>query len=148
MDTETIVSILRQGLYLVLMVSAGPMAAALVVGLFISILQATTQVQEQTLSYVPKIVAVSFSTGYPWSLDAERSRAVYANDPQLHPFGALMEMLRALQSILTSLGVHTNIQDFLMLFFSDLHPHRLSVKPHAVSWRKGSAWLRSRWGLQ
>lgn len=70
MDTETIVSILRQGLYLVLMVSAGPMAAALTVGLFISILQATTQIQEQTLSYVPKIVAVSFALAIlgPWML--------------------------------------------------------------------------------
>lgn len=70
MDTETIVSILRQGLYLVLMVSALPMAAALVTGLIISILQATTQIQEQTLSYVPKIVAVSLSLAIlgPWML--------------------------------------------------------------------------------
>lgn len=70
MDTETIVSILRQGLYLVLMISAGPMAAALVIGLCISILQATTQVQEQTLSYVPKIVAVSAALAIlgPWML--------------------------------------------------------------------------------
>jgi flagellar biosynthetic protein FliQ len=46
------------------------MAAALVVGLFISILQATTQVQEQTLSYVPKIVAVSAALAVlgPWML--------------------------------------------------------------------------------
>ena len=70
MDTETIISILRQGLFLVLIVSAGPMAAALVTGIIISILQATTQVQEQTLSYVPKIVAVSLSLAIlgPWML--------------------------------------------------------------------------------
>jgi flagellar biosynthetic protein FliQ len=69
-DTETIISILRQGLFLVLIVSAGPMAAALVTGIIISILQATTQVQEQTLSYVPKIVAVSLSLAIlgPWML--------------------------------------------------------------------------------
>lgn len=70
MDSETIISILRQGLYLVLMVSAIPMAAALVTGLIISILQATTQIQEQTLSYVPKVVAVSLSLAIvgPWML--------------------------------------------------------------------------------
>ncbi|MBB6142581.1 flagellar biosynthetic protein FliQ [Silvibacterium bohemicum] len=70
MDTETIISILRQGLFLVLIVSAGPMAAALVTGIIISILQATTQVQEQTLSYVPKIIAVSLSLAIlgPWML--------------------------------------------------------------------------------
>ena len=70
MDTATIISILQQGLYLVLMVSAFPMAAALVTGLIISILQATTQIQEQTLSYVPKIVAVSLSLAIlgPWML--------------------------------------------------------------------------------
>ncbi len=43
------------------MIVAGPiLIIALVVGLFISILQATTQVQEQTLSFVPKILAVIF----------------------------------------------------------------------------------------
>jgi flagellar biosynthesis protein FliQ len=70
MDSEAIISILRQGLYLVLMVSAIPMAAALVTGLIISILQATTQIQEQTLSYVPKVVAVSLSLAIvgPWML--------------------------------------------------------------------------------
>ncbi len=44
-----------------MIVAGGPiLIIALVVGLFISILQATTQVQEQTLSFVPKILAVIF----------------------------------------------------------------------------------------
>jgi len=88
MDTETIVSILRQGLYLVLMVSAGPMAAALVVGLCVSILQATTQVQEQTLSYVPKIVAVSLALAIlgPWMLKevAQFAQMVLNSIPSVH----------------------------------------------------------------
>ncbi len=53
-----IVSIAKQGLYLVLILSAPPILAALVVGLIVSILQATTQVQEQTLTFVPKLVAI------------------------------------------------------------------------------------------
>jgi flagellar biosynthetic protein FliQ len=70
MDTAAFISILRQGLFLVLMVSAGPMAAALCVGLTVSILQAATQLQEQTLSYVPKLIAVALSLAIlgPWML--------------------------------------------------------------------------------
>lgn len=53
-----IVSIAKEGLYLVLILSAPPVLTALVVGLIVSLLQATTQVQEQTLTFVPKLVAI------------------------------------------------------------------------------------------
>ena len=53
-----IVSIAKQGLFLVLILSGPPITAALVVGLFVSIIQATTQVQEQTLTFVPKLVVI------------------------------------------------------------------------------------------
>lgn len=52
-----ILSLCSQALYLVLVLSAPMLLSALSVGLCISIIQATTQVQEQTLSFVPKIVA-------------------------------------------------------------------------------------------
>ncbi|MGB4589243.1 MAG: flagellar biosynthesis protein FliQ [Clostridiaceae bacterium] len=42
-------------------ISAPTMLVAMAVGLVISVLQATTQVQEQTLSFVPKMIAVIFS---------------------------------------------------------------------------------------
>ncbi len=45
-------------MYLVLEISAPMLILGLVVGLIISIFQATTQIQEQTLAFVPKIVAV------------------------------------------------------------------------------------------
>ena len=45
----------------IIKVSAPVMVVAMVVGLIISILQATTQVQEQTLSFVPKMLAVIVS---------------------------------------------------------------------------------------
>lgn len=57
MDTY-ITQIAQQGLMLVLILSGPPITAALLVGLFVSILQATTQVQEQTLTFVPKLVAI------------------------------------------------------------------------------------------
>lgn len=53
-----IVSIAKQGLFLVLILSGPPVLAALIVGLFVSIIQATTQIQEQTLTFVPKLVAI------------------------------------------------------------------------------------------
>ena len=58
MNSETIVRILREGLLMVLLLSAGPMLASMLVGFMVSLFQATTQIQEQTLSYVPKLVAV------------------------------------------------------------------------------------------
>jgi flagellar biosynthesis protein FliQ len=51
-------SILQQALLLVLVVSAPPVLMSLVVGFLISVFQATTQIQEQTLSFAPKVIAV------------------------------------------------------------------------------------------
>lgn len=58
MDIESIIRVLKEGLLLVLLLSIGPMMASLVTGLVVSVLQAVTQVQEPTLSYVPKLIAV------------------------------------------------------------------------------------------
>lgn len=51
------VDIAGQALWLILVLSLPPLLASLVVGLVISLLQALTQVQEQTLTFVPKIIA-------------------------------------------------------------------------------------------
>ena len=58
MSSESTIRILREGLLLILLLSGGPMLASMLVGLMVSLFQATTQIQEQTLSYVPKLVAV------------------------------------------------------------------------------------------
>lgn len=50
--------LLTEALYLVLLVSGPPLLVSLVVGLTVGLLQAMTQVQEQTLTFVPKLVAV------------------------------------------------------------------------------------------
>jgi len=70
MDPEGIIRILKEGLYLVLLLSGGPMLASLLVGLAMSILQATTQIQEHTLTYVPKLVSVLLTIAIlgPWML--------------------------------------------------------------------------------
>ncbi|SMB82370.1 flagellar biosynthetic protein FliQ [Desulfonispora thiosulfatigenes DSM 11270] len=58
MSQEMIISLARDALSLVLLLSAPALGVGLLVGLAISILQATTQIQEQTLTFVPKIIAV------------------------------------------------------------------------------------------
>ena len=58
MSSEFIIGLAGQAVYTVLKVSAPMLVIGLVVGLVISIFQATTQIQEQTLAFIPKIVAV------------------------------------------------------------------------------------------
>ncbi len=55
---EYFVGLSKQALFLSLILTAPPVLVAMLVGLVISILQATTQIQEQTLTFVPKLVAV------------------------------------------------------------------------------------------
>jgi flagellar biosynthetic protein FliQ len=50
--------IVQQALFLVLIASAPPVIMSLVVGFGIAVFQATTQIQEQTLSFAPKVVIV------------------------------------------------------------------------------------------
>lgn len=56
--TEQTVALVREALTLILMLSMPVLGAALVVGLAVSIFQAVTQIQEQTLSFVPKIITM------------------------------------------------------------------------------------------
>lgn len=56
-DTAAI-QVAREALMMIFILSLPVLAASLLVGLVISILQATTQVQEQSLTFVPKILAV------------------------------------------------------------------------------------------
>ena len=53
-----LIYITQEALYLVLICSGPPVVISLVVGLIIAVFQATTQIQEQTLSFAPKLVIV------------------------------------------------------------------------------------------
>lgn len=66
-----VISMTKQALYLVLILSAAPVMVALTLGLMVSILQATTQVQEQTLTFVPKLVGVLLTMAFagPWMMN-------------------------------------------------------------------------------
>ena len=70
MDAQQVFTISQQGLLMLLTVSAPVLITVLVLGLVVSIFQAATQINEATLSFVPKIVAavaVLALTG-PWMM--------------------------------------------------------------------------------
>ncbi len=70
MNSQFVVSLAEKGIYTVLSVTGPLLILALSVGLLVSIFQATTQIQEQTLAFIPKIVAVLFGLIFfgPWML--------------------------------------------------------------------------------
>ncbi|WP_066053300.1 flagellar biosynthesis protein FliQ [Robertmurraya korlensis] len=79
MTPDSVITIAEQGIWMVIMVCGPLLALALIVGLIVSIFQATTQIQEQTLAFVPKIVAVLLGIVFfgPWMLSHMLS---YANE--------------------------------------------------------------------
>lgn len=58
MYDDATIDLIRQALIITLKISAPILAAGIVVGLFISIFQSVTSIQDQTLSFVPKIVSM------------------------------------------------------------------------------------------
>lgn len=58
MDISEALNLLRGGIFETMLLSAPVLLTALAVGLIISIFQATTSIQEQTLTFVPKIAAI------------------------------------------------------------------------------------------
>jgi len=58
MTPESVMTLGRQGIELTLMMAAPPLLTALVVGLAVSIFQAATQINEATLSFIPKLVSL------------------------------------------------------------------------------------------
>ena len=70
MTQEMVIAIAERAIWIVLIVSGPLLLIALVVGLLVSIFQATTSIQEQTLAFVPKIVAVLVAIIFfgPWMI--------------------------------------------------------------------------------
>ena len=71
MDQDKVVSLIVDMMGVTMKLALPLLGVALIVGLLISILQAVTQIQEQTLSFIPKILAtvVVMVVGGPWMLD-------------------------------------------------------------------------------
>ncbi len=64
------VDLIRQAIMLALMVAAPMLVTALCVGITVSLIQAVTQLQEQTLTFIPKLLALAlvFTFMLPWTL--------------------------------------------------------------------------------
>ena len=64
------IEVVRTSIFYILIVSAPALVTGLVVGLVVSIVQATTSIQEQTLTFVPKIAAILISIFVmgPWMI--------------------------------------------------------------------------------
>ncbi|EAX48651.1 flagellar biosynthetic protein FliQ [Thermosinus carboxydivorans Nor1] len=87
MSGDLAIQIGRDALMMVMLVSAPMLGLGLLVGIIISIFQATTQIQEQTLSFVPKIIAVFVAILLfgPWmlSLMVDYTRQIFISLPNL-----------------------------------------------------------------
>jgi flagellar biosynthetic protein FliQ len=87
MTPELVMDIGRQAIEMTLLLSAPLLLAALVIGLIISIFQAATQINEQTLSFIPKLVGmflVLILAG-PWMLQmtVDYIRRLFESIPQI-----------------------------------------------------------------
>ncbi|MDR2048437.1 MAG: flagellar biosynthesis protein FliQ [Treponema sp.] len=64
MTIGAVTTLLREGIFEVLILALPLLLTALVVGLVVAILQATTSIQEQTLTFVPKVIAILLVLGF------------------------------------------------------------------------------------
>ena len=72
MNDQFVLDLARQALMMALTLAAPFLISALVVGLIVGILQSLTQIQEQTLAFVPKLVVIGlvFMLTLPWLLQS------------------------------------------------------------------------------
>ena len=87
MTPELVMNIGRQAIEMALILSGPLLLAALVVGLIISIFQAATQINEQTLSFIPKLLAIFLVLilAGPWMLQimVDYIRRLFESIPQI-----------------------------------------------------------------
>lgn len=87
MTLDDIMFLGQRAMFLTLLVSAPMLIAGLVIGLAISILQSVTQIQEMTLTFVPKIIAVMvvFAVFMPWMAGTltEYIRELFSSFPEV-----------------------------------------------------------------
>ena len=87
MSVGDAVSIMRGGILEILILAAPVLIVAMAVGLVVSILQATTSIQEQTLTFVPKIAAImivlALLGGWMFGHLEQYTRDVFAMIPQM-----------------------------------------------------------------
>ena len=86
MTPEFVIGFARQAIELTLMISLPMLLVGLVVGLTVSIFQAATQLQEMTLTFIPKIISIFLALliSFPWIMDKilTFTREIFLKFPQ------------------------------------------------------------------
>ncbi len=87
MDPQAVITLAQQALYTAVLLSAPMLLASLVVGLVVSILQAATQVNEMTLTFIPKLLAMvaTLVIAGPWMINyfVDFVRRLYESIPSV-----------------------------------------------------------------
>ncbi|MDR2480104.1 MAG: flagellar biosynthesis protein FliQ [Treponema sp.] len=87
MSIGEVTTLLRGGIFEVLILAAPLLLSALVVGLVVAILQATTSIQEQTLTFVPKVLAIllvlAFLGGWMFTSLGEYTAELFRQIPDM-----------------------------------------------------------------
>jgi len=87
MDVATVVDLGRGALWAVMMISAPLLVVALGVGLFIGVIQAATSINETTLSFIPKLIAIgvalSLFGGWQLGMLIDYTKEIYKRIPAL-----------------------------------------------------------------
>ncbi len=87
MDTAAVVDIAREALWVTLLVSAPLLGVALVIGLLVGVVQAATSINEATLSFIPKLIAMALAIvifgNWQLSVLEDFIRAVFHRIPAL-----------------------------------------------------------------
>jgi flagellar biosynthetic protein FliQ len=87
MDTSTVVDLARQALWMTMLISAPLLGVGLLVGLVVGIFQAATSINEQTLSFIPKLICVgltmSIAGGWMINTMVDYTKAIFTRIPSL-----------------------------------------------------------------
>ena len=87
MDTAAVLDLARQALWIAMLISAPVLGVGLAVGLIVGIFQAATSINEQTLSFIPKVLSIgltiSLTGGWMINTLVDYTRSIFTRIPSL-----------------------------------------------------------------
>ena len=87
MDSAMVVDLARQALWMTMLISAPLLGVGLLVGLLVGIFQAATSINEQTLSFIPKVVCmgITMSLAGSWMINTmvDYTKSIFTRIPSL-----------------------------------------------------------------
>jgi flagellar biosynthetic protein FliQ len=87
MDTAAVLDLARQALWIAMLISAPILGVGLAVGLIVGIFQAATSINEQTLSFIPKVLSIgltiSLTGGWMINTLVDYTRSIFTRIPSL-----------------------------------------------------------------